>query len=228
MADPQPTRRVIFRGRKIDLALQRWRCATGRPPSARSSSIAGPSPWSRWSTTTTSAWSGTGATRSIGRCSRSRPARSTPASRPTRPPSGSCWRRPATTPDGSVAIREWYVSPGVMNERMYLYLCEDLRPGPVRPQLDEELETVVVPWEEALAMAEDGRIEDAKTLLALMICDRLRRRRRTGERWTDPRLRQARCLRPAASGPAPRRGPCSGGCGRPGQPGGHRRITLFL
>ena len=71
-------------------------------------------------------------------------------------------------------IREWYVSPGVMNERMYLYLCEDLRPGPVRLELDEELETVIVPWQEALAMAEDGRIEDAKTLLALMICDRLR------------------------------------------------------
>lgn len=71
-------------------------------------------------------------------------------------------------------IREWYVSPGVMNERMYLYLCEDLQPGPVRPELDEELETIIVPWEEALAMAEDGRIEDAKTLLALMICDRLR------------------------------------------------------
>jgi ADP-ribose pyrophosphatase len=73
-------------------------------------------------------------------------------------------------------IREWYVSPGVMNERMYLYLCEDLRPGPAEHQLDEQLQVVVVPWEEAVAQAEDGRIEDAKTLLALMICDRLRRR----------------------------------------------------
>jgi ADP-ribose pyrophosphatase len=72
-------------------------------------------------------------------------------------------------------LREWYVSPGVMNERMYLYLCEDLRPGPVRPELDEDLETVIVPWEEAMVMADDGRIEDAKTLLALMICERLRR-----------------------------------------------------
>jgi len=70
-------------------------------------------------------------------------------------------------------IREWYVSPGVMNERMYLYLCEDLRPGPVDHQLDEQLQTVVVSWEEAMAMADDGRIDDAKTLLALIICDRL-------------------------------------------------------
>ncbi|HZW34004.1 MAG TPA: NUDIX hydrolase, partial [Isosphaeraceae bacterium] len=60
----------------------------------------------------------------------------------------------------------------------YLYLCEDLRPGPVRHQLDEQLQVVVVRWDEAVAMAEDGRIEDAKSLLALMICDRLRSRPR--------------------------------------------------
>jgi ADP-ribose pyrophosphatase len=77
-------------------------------------------------------------------------------------------------------IREWYVSPGVMNERMSLYLCEDLRPGPTNHQPDEELQSVIVPWEEAMSMAEDGRIEDAKTLLALMICDRLRRRSLSG------------------------------------------------
>ncbi len=71
-------------------------------------------------------------------------------------------------------IREWYVSPGVMNERMYLYLCEDLRPGRTEHQLDEDLQVVVVPWSEALAMCEDGRIEDAKTLLAMSICERLR------------------------------------------------------
>ena len=37
--------------------------------------------------------------------------------------------------------------------------------------------TVIVPWNEALAMVDDGRIEDAKTMLALTICDRLRRQR---------------------------------------------------
>lgn len=73
-----------------------------------------------------------------------------------------------------VRVREWFVSPGVMNERMYLFLCEDLQPGPTRPELDEDLETVIVPWKEALAMANDGRIEDAKTLLALLICEGMR------------------------------------------------------
>jgi ADP-ribose pyrophosphatase len=70
-------------------------------------------------------------------------------------------------------IREWFVSPGIMNERMYLYLCEDLQPGPSDHQPDEELENVIVHWDEAMAMIHDGRIEDAKTLLALLLCDSL-------------------------------------------------------
>jgi ADP-ribose pyrophosphatase len=70
-------------------------------------------------------------------------------------------------------IREWYVSPGVLTERMYLFLCEDLHAGPTDHQPDERLETVIVPWNEALAMIDAGQIEDAKTMLALMICDRI-------------------------------------------------------
>jgi ADP-ribose pyrophosphatase len=72
-------------------------------------------------------------------------------------------------------LRDWYVSPGVMTERMYLFLCEDLEPELPHLELDERLKTVIVPWEEAYAMIDDGRIEDAKTMLALTICDRLRR-----------------------------------------------------
>ncbi len=72
-------------------------------------------------------------------------------------------------------LRDWFVSPGVMTERMYLFVCEHLEPGPPHLELDERLKTVVVTWEEAIAMVDDGRIEDAKTMLALTICDRLRR-----------------------------------------------------
>ncbi len=72
-------------------------------------------------------------------------------------------------------IAEWWVSPGVFTERMYLYLCQDLTPGPTDHQPDEHLEPMVVPWDEAVAMTYDGRIEDAKTIVALLLYDRLRR-----------------------------------------------------
>lgn len=72
-------------------------------------------------------------------------------------------------------IAEWFVSPGVMTERMYLYLCEELTPGPTQHQPDERLEPVVVTWTEALEMVRDGRIEDAKSMLAILLCERLNR-----------------------------------------------------
>jgi ADP-ribose pyrophosphatase len=72
-------------------------------------------------------------------------------------------------------VADWLVSPGVMNERMYLYLCEILEPGPTDHQPDERLEPVILPWAEAvrMALAGDG-IDDAKTRLALLLCDRMR------------------------------------------------------
>lgn len=72
-------------------------------------------------------------------------------------------------------IAEWWVSPGVMNERMYLYLCRDLVLGDTDHQLDEQLEPVVVPWEDAVRMVFDGRIDDAKSMLSILWYDRVRR-----------------------------------------------------
>ena len=74
-------------------------------------------------------------------------------------------------------ICDWYVSPGVMTERMFLYLCEDLTPGPTDHQADERLVPEIIPWTDALAMVRDGRIQDAKSMLGLLICDRLRTER---------------------------------------------------
>ena len=71
-------------------------------------------------------------------------------------------------------LADWWVSPGIIDERMHLFLCEDLTPGPTDHQPDERIEPVVVPWDEALAMALDGRIEDAKSKLAILLHDRQR------------------------------------------------------
>ena len=71
-------------------------------------------------------------------------------------------------------VASWWVSPGVMTERMFLYVCRDLTPGPTEHQPDERLEPVVVTWTEALAMVEDGRIDDAKSMLSILIGQRFR------------------------------------------------------
>jgi ADP-ribose pyrophosphatase len=73
-------------------------------------------------------------------------------------------------------LAAWWVSPGVFNERMYLFRFRGVRTGPTDRQADENLENLIVTWDEALAMAADGRIEDAKTIVALLLGDRLRRK----------------------------------------------------
>ena len=74
-------------------------------------------------------------------------------------------------------IRDWFVSPGVLTERMHLYLCEDLRPGPTELQPDEKLQA----RSSFLGRGDrDGpRRPDrrrASRLLALLICDQIRKR----------------------------------------------------
>lgn len=71
-------------------------------------------------------------------------------------------------------LREFYPSPGVLSERMYLYVAEGLTPGPQHLEADEHIEPRVVTWHDALAWALDGTIRDAKTLVALLTWEQLR------------------------------------------------------
>jgi ADP-ribose diphosphatase len=71
-------------------------------------------------------------------------------------------------------LAEWFVAPGWLTERMVLYRCDLLRAGPTDHQPDERLEPVIVAWDDAVRMVSDGRIDDAKSVLAILICDRLR------------------------------------------------------
>jgi ADP-ribose pyrophosphatase len=73
-------------------------------------------------------------------------------------------------------LSAFYMSPGILNERMHVFLATDLRPGPTRREAGEEIDNHVVPWDEALAMIERGEIEDGKTIAALLFVDRWRRR----------------------------------------------------
>ncbi len=64
-----------------------------------------------------------------------------------------------------------WMSPGILRERMHLFLARELEPGPQALEPGEQIENRVVAWSEALAMCRDGRIEDAKTVAALQLTD---------------------------------------------------------
>jgi len=68
----------------------------------------------------------------------------------------------------------FYTSPGILSERMYLFVAEGLTAGETAREPGEEIENLIVPWAEAVEMAEQGTIEDAKTLVGLLMWDRLR------------------------------------------------------
>lgn len=69
---------------------------------------------------------------------------------------------------------EMIPSPGVLSEVIHLYLAEQLTPGTMHPEADEELTPHVVPLAQAFTWAMDGTIRDAKTILALLWLQRLR------------------------------------------------------
>ena len=76
-------------------------------------------------------------------------------------------------------LHEFWVSPGILNERMHLFLATGLRPGPAALEVGEQIHTLLLPWAEALALIDAGQIRDAKTLAGLLFYDRIRRENQT-------------------------------------------------
>ena len=73
-------------------------------------------------------------------------------------------------------LATFFMSPGILNERMVLYLATGLTAGATNFDAGEEIENLIVPWNDALAMALDGRIQDAKTLVGLLHYEQTRRK----------------------------------------------------
>lgn len=67
---------------------------------------------------------------------------------------------------------ELLFSPGILHERMHLFLATQLTAGETKLEVGEQIERLIVPWEESLEMIRRGEIEDAKTVAALLFCDR--------------------------------------------------------
>lgn len=69
---------------------------------------------------------------------------------------------------------EFFMSPGILSERMVVYVARGLHPGATRLDAGEQIEPLIVTWDEALRMVDDRRIQDAKTIAALLRYDRQR------------------------------------------------------
>jgi ADP-ribose pyrophosphatase len=63
---------------------------------------------------------------------------------------------------------KFWTTPGFTTEFMYLYEASRLTKTQINPDDDEVIEVDIVTNEEALRMIEDGRIQDAKTILGLL------------------------------------------------------------
>jgi ADP-ribose pyrophosphatase len=66
-------------------------------------------------------------------------------------------------------LSEFFVSPGFCEEKMWVYLATGLSEGKQSPEEDEVLEIVRLPIAEALERITSGEIEDAKTIIGLML-----------------------------------------------------------
>lgn len=72
-------------------------------------------------------------------------------------------------------LGSFYASPGVLSERMHLYVAYDLEPQQQALEADEEIEILPTDFEEVIDMIQSGSICDSKTIAAVFMYDRFLR-----------------------------------------------------
>jgi ADP-ribose pyrophosphatase len=73
-------------------------------------------------------------------------------------------------------LQSFYLSPGILDERMRLYLATDLVEKEPQREPGEQIENLILAWEDAVALVFDQQIHDAKTITGLLYYDHLRGR----------------------------------------------------
>lgn len=66
-------------------------------------------------------------------------------------------------------LSEFFVSPGFCEEKMWVYLATELKETRQQLEDDEILDVVRLPFSQALSMITSGEIEDAKTIVGVML-----------------------------------------------------------
>ncbi len=69
-------------------------------------------------------------------------------------------------------LSEFYTTPGFCAERLWVFLATDLRETARRHEEDEIIEVVRLPFARALRMAASGELDDAKTIVGLLLAAR--------------------------------------------------------
>ncbi len=75
-------------------------------------------------------------------------------------------------------LTKYFASPGFLGEWMQIYLAREIRDGKAQPEPDEQIEVIRMPLSEALALVSLNKIHDGKTLIGLMLFERLLREKR--------------------------------------------------
>ncbi len=66
-------------------------------------------------------------------------------------------------------LGEFFVAPGYCEERLFVYLATGLEASRQNLDDDEEIEVVRMPFAEALARVHSGEIDDAKSIITLLL-----------------------------------------------------------
>ncbi|MBC8032467.1 MAG: NUDIX hydrolase [Pyrinomonadaceae bacterium] len=66
-------------------------------------------------------------------------------------------------------LTEFFVSPGFCEEKMWVYLATEMTQTEQRLEDDEIVEVVRIPFSQALSMITTGEIDDAKTIIGVML-----------------------------------------------------------
>ena len=69
--------------------------------------------------------------------------------------------------DTFISLGEVWPAPGLTDETMHIFLAQTLMPDPLPGDVDETIEVAPMLLAEVVAMAQDGRLQDAKSVVAV-------------------------------------------------------------
>ncbi|MEC9097447.1 MAG: NUDIX hydrolase [Planctomycetota bacterium] len=72
-------------------------------------------------------------------------------------------------------LHSFYLSPGILDEQMHLYIATGLTQGEAAREEGELITNYVVSWETALQLVKDCKICDAKSIAGILMFDQLKR-----------------------------------------------------